>query len=134
MANKEPTSSERVKAALDHKEPDRVPLDIGGAEVAGINIHTMRRLRKHLGMNEDVEIDNLVTQTAKTDDDIIERLKIDVKIIPPQAPGNQGLAKDIGLQEGYYRLIDEFGIGWQMPEQSGHYYQAHFLQFSQGYP
>ena len=32
------TSLERVKTALEHKEPDRVPLDIGGALVAGINV------------------------------------------------------------------------------------------------
>ena len=32
------TSFERVKLTLEHKEPDRVPLDIGGALVAGINI------------------------------------------------------------------------------------------------
>ena len=36
------TSAARVRAALDHEEPDRVPLDLCGAEVAGINVHTMR--------------------------------------------------------------------------------------------
>lgn len=85
------TGFDRVAAALEHKEPDRVPLDFGGAEVAAINIHTMRRLRRFLGMSEDVTMDNIVIQTAKMEDDLIERLKVDVKIVPPQAPANRNL-------------------------------------------
>ena len=45
------TSNARVLAALEHREPDRVPLDLCGAEVAGINVHTMRRMRQHLGLD-----------------------------------------------------------------------------------
>jgi uroporphyrinogen decarboxylase len=119
------TSFERVAAALEHKEADRVPLDFGGAEVAGINIHTMRRLRRHLGMSEDVTLDNTVIQTGKMDDDLIEHLNVDVKIVGPQPPADRNLAKDIGLQDGCYRLIDEYGMGWAMPENSGKYYDLY---------
>ena len=108
---KEYTSFDRVAAALDHKEPDRVPLDFGAAEVASINIHTMRRLRRHLGMSEEVTLDNTVIQTGKMEDDLIERLNVDVKIVGPQALANPNLARDVGLQDGYYRLIDEYGMG-----------------------
>ncbi len=52
------SSHARVLAALEHREPDRVPLDFGGAEVAGINVHTMRRMRQHLGLDDQVEIDS----------------------------------------------------------------------------
>jgi hypothetical protein len=38
---KDSSSFDRVAAALDHKEPDRVPLDFGGAEVASINIRAI---------------------------------------------------------------------------------------------
>jgi uroporphyrinogen decarboxylase len=123
---KEYTSFDRVSAALEHKEPDRIPLDIGGAEVASINIHTMRRLRRHLGMTEDVTLDNTVIQTGRMEDDLIERLHVDVKIVGPQAPANPNLAKNIGLQDGYYRLIDEYGMGWAMPEHGGKYYDLYF--------
>ncbi len=69
------TGFDRVAAALEHKEPDRVPLDFGAAEVAAINIHTMRRLRRFLGMSEDVTLQDIITQTAKMQDDLIERLQ-----------------------------------------------------------
>ena len=44
------TSYERVRLALEHKEADRVPFDIGGALVAGININVLKRLKDHLGL------------------------------------------------------------------------------------
>jgi len=122
---KEYSSFDRVAAALEHKEPDRVPLDFGGAEVASINIHTMRRLRKQLGMPEDVTLDNAIIQTGKMEDDLIERLNVDVKRVGPQAPANPNLAKEIGLQDGCYRLIDEYGMGWAMPERGGKYYDLY---------
>ena len=43
------TSYQRVLTALEHKEPDRVPIDLGGTAVTGINIHALRRLKEHLG-------------------------------------------------------------------------------------
>jgi len=122
---KEYTSFDRVAVALDHKEPDRVPLDFGAAEVASINIHIMRRLRRYLGMSEEVTLDNTVIQTGKMEDDLIERLNVDVKIVGPQHPADPNLAKEIGLQDGYYRLIDEYGIVWAMPEHGGKYYDLY---------
>jgi uroporphyrinogen decarboxylase len=119
------TSFERLRTALSHKEPDRVPCDFGAAELAAINIHTMRDLRAHLGLTPDVEMDNIVIQTGRMDDDLIEQLGVDVKIVSPQPPLQQPLAKDLGLQDGYFRLMCEFGMGWQMPEQGGHYYDLY---------
>jgi uroporphyrinogen decarboxylase len=46
------TSYERVKIALEHKEPDRVPFDLCGALVTGINIKALEKLRKYLGLPE----------------------------------------------------------------------------------
>jgi len=43
-------SRERVIAALNHKEPDQVPLDIGGSGVSGISVSTLAKLKKALGL------------------------------------------------------------------------------------
>jgi uroporphyrinogen decarboxylase len=118
-------SHDRVLATLEHREPDRVPLDFGGAEVAGINIHTMRRMREHLGLDPAVELDSLVIQTGVMADDLIEALGVDVKIARPDDPSDPGLEQDLGLVGEHYRYIDEFGIGWQMPRVGGHYYDLY---------
>ncbi|MHC4483357.1 MAG: uroporphyrinogen decarboxylase family protein [Planctomycetota bacterium] len=119
------TSFERVKAALAHKEPDRIPFDIGGTMVTGINVNALRDLRKHLGLSGEVQIRDKVTQMADTGDEIIERLKIDIKNVSPEPPSKSGLANDLGLQGEHYRLVDEFGMGWQMPVNGGHYYDLY---------
>ena len=124
------TSAARVRAALDHQEPDRVPLDLCGAEVAGINIHTMRVLRERLGLDADVRLDDRITQTGKITDDLVERLGVDVRRVPPEKPSDRGLEQDLGLVGDHYRYIDEFGIGWQMPEVGGHYYDLYQYPFA----
>ncbi len=124
------TSAARVRAALDHQEPDRVPLDLCGAEVAGINIHTMRGMRQHLGLEPDVRIDDRITQTGKITDDLVDRLGVDVRRVPPNKPSEGGLEQDLGLVGDHYRYIDEFGIGWQMPAVGGHYYDLYEHPFA----
>jgi uroporphyrinogen decarboxylase len=119
------TSFDRVKAALEHREADRVPFDLGGTMVTGININALRNLRKFLGLPEDAEVRDRVTQMADTGDEVVERLSVDVKNVSPERPSNSGLAQDLGLQGEHYRLIDEFGIGWQMPVEGGHYYDLY---------
>ena len=45
-------SRERVIASLNHREPDRVPLDLGGHAVTGMHVSTVYRLRQALGLDE----------------------------------------------------------------------------------
>ena len=45
-------SRERVNLALQHKEADRVPLDLGGTTVTGMHVSTVYRLRQALGLDK----------------------------------------------------------------------------------
>ena len=45
------TSRERIIAALNHQEPDRVPVDLGGAVVTGIHVSALDKLRKALHLD-----------------------------------------------------------------------------------
>jgi len=118
-------SCERLLTSLAHKEPDRVPFDLGGTLVSGINIHALRRLRQRLALPGEPEVLDRVTQMADTGDDVRQRLQVDVKSIRPCPPSQPGLAQDLGLVGDHYRLIDEFGMGWQMPQHGGHYYDLY---------
>ena len=119
------TSYDRVKATLEHREPDRIPFDLGGAMVTGINIKALRNLKRLLGMKTEAQLWDKVTQLAMTDDETADRLGVDVRNVAPNPPSNPGLAKDLGLVGSHYRLIDEWGMGWQMPKEGGHYYDLY---------
>lgn len=45
------TSRERVHAALNHQEPDRIPLDLGGTAVTGMQVSSVYQLRQALGLD-----------------------------------------------------------------------------------
>ena len=45
------TSRERVIAAINHQTPDRCPIDLGSCGQTGMNISTVYRLRKALGLD-----------------------------------------------------------------------------------
>jgi hypothetical protein len=45
------TSRERVELALNHREPDRVPVDLGGCGQTGLHVSTVHKLRQALGLN-----------------------------------------------------------------------------------
>jgi uroporphyrinogen decarboxylase len=122
----ENTSYERVKAALEHREPDRIPFEIGGTGVSGINRHAYVRLRRYLGMPEiEIEIFDLVTQLARVDDDMVERLGIDVKAVKPDTPYNKGLATDVVRDGAYDTMTDEWGVKWKKPIDGGHYFDMY---------
>jgi len=119
------TSYDRVRTALEHREPDRIPFDVGGAMVTGINVNALQNLKIYLGLADEVKVWDRITQLAETGDDFIKKFEIDVKNIGPEKPSNPILAKDLGLVGNHYRIIDEFGIGWQMPKNGGHYYDLY---------
>lgn len=116
-------SFERVKTALEHKEPDKVPFDLGGSVLTGMNAVAYKNLRAYLGLpDKQIEICDRIQQLARIDVDIIDLLKVDVKDVDPQDPDNPGLSKDPVVEDGYHTYIDEWGITWKMPVEGGIYY------------
>lgn len=73
------TSRERILAAIDHKQPDYVPLDIGCTPSSGISAIAYNNLKKHLGMNEGhTRIYDVVQQVAQPEMEILDRFGADV--------------------------------------------------------
>ena len=46
------TSRERIIAALNHQQTDRCPIDLGSNGQTGMNVSTLYRFRKELGLDE----------------------------------------------------------------------------------
>lgn len=71
-------SRERVLAALNHTEPDRIPVDLGGHRSSGISAIAYHRLRKHLGLAEKpVRVYDMVQQLAIIDEDVLDLFGVD---------------------------------------------------------
>ena len=92
------TSYERVFTALQHKEPDRIPFDMGATAVTAINVNALRNLKRYMGIPGDVTLWEKITQVAVTDKETSARLQVDVGSVGPKPPSNPNYAKELGLE------------------------------------
>ena len=97
------SSRERMLAAINHQEPDRVPLDLGGTRVTGIAVRAYARLQERLGLAEyPPRVMDVWQMLAWVEQPLIDALGIDVLPVP--------------------RLVQDFGVRmdhwfpWHLPE------------------
>lgn len=79
------TSAERLKMALNHREPDRVPLDLGGI-VTGITLKAHRALCSFLGISTEDALIDRVQYLAKPALKILEDFDIDTRYVYEEVP------------------------------------------------
>jgi uroporphyrinogen decarboxylase len=124
------TSYERVTAALEHRELDRVPFDLGGSVLTGMHRIAYQKLRRYLGLREvKIDIVDPVQQLARIHQDVIDALRVDVRAVDPDPPSAAPLATPVVEEEGARSFVDEWGIAWAMPAGGGLYFdmRAHPL-------
>ena len=75
------TSRERVARALEHEEPDRVPLDLGASAVTGMHVNSVYALRQALGLDPPgtpVKVVEPYQMLGEIAPDLIDALGVDV--------------------------------------------------------
>ncbi len=78
-------SRERVEAALNHGEPDRVPLDLGASAVTGMQVSIVCALRQALGLDEPgtpVKVVEPYQMLGEIAPDLADALGVDVVWLP----------------------------------------------------
>ena len=117
-------SRERVLLALNHKEPDRVPIDFAGTGVTGICYQAYDDLRRCLGLepagwkHEDLGAAawaGVVVPHAE----VYDRLHSDVQMANMGSPDTWKL--DIQYGEDFDTYVDEWGTTVYKPK-GGHYF------------
>jgi len=72
------TSRKRVLAALNHRQPDRVPIDFSGHRSSGIAAIAYPELRKFLHLPpKPVRVYDMIQQLAIVDEDVLDRFGVD---------------------------------------------------------
>lgn len=70
-------SRDRIIAAINHRQTDKVPVDLGASTVTGISAIAYNNFKKHLGINKPARIFDVVQQLANVDMDIIDLFGVD---------------------------------------------------------
>jgi uroporphyrinogen decarboxylase len=72
------TPRERILTAIDHKEPDRLPIDLGAMRSTGIQAIAYNRLKAHLGLEGGhTRVYDLVQQLAEPEQQVLDLIGAD---------------------------------------------------------
>jgi uroporphyrinogen decarboxylase len=107
--------------ALNHKEADRIPIDLGATIVSSITKASYIPLKKHLGIPlEEIKMLDYVQQLPYLDEALMDRFGVDFRMV--QLPA--ATAPDLAIfEEGnYYAFIDRWGSKLHMPKEGGLYF------------
>ncbi len=111
------TSRERVRRALERREPDRVPLDMGGTANSSISALAYEALKAYLDITAPPRLLTKQGQVADVDDAVRDRFGIDtqpLRIRPPER------WQDLPLPDDAFQ--DEWGVVWQRPPGMNSYF------------
>jgi uroporphyrinogen decarboxylase len=119
---------QRLLLALSGSEPDRVPFDLGSTQVSGIHAVAYGRLRQAFGLplipvgaqRDRPQLCDAVQQLALLDDDLVERLGVDVRGLFPLNSHNWNVREEDN--GAYWTYRDEWGITHRRPKPGGLYY------------
>jgi len=111
------TSRERLLYAINHQQPDRIPIDLGGFQT-GIHKKAYQDLLEHLGLDEKIEILDPVQQLAQPSEAVLQRFHVDTRYVCAHGPDSFQGRIEQNQRDGrlWHDLKDEFGIVWSMPD------------------
>ena len=110
--------------SLNHQEPDRVPIDIGGlVSFTCWHEEAEKAVANHLRivLNEQY-VNSFFSRTVRPVPEIRERFKTDFFGLASKS-GSTWTFEEVQEEYGGSWLYDEWGIKWRKPE-GGHYYDA----------
>ena len=112
---------QRVLQALNHQEPDRIPIDLGATIVSSITNSAYVDLKKYLGMPlEEITMLDHVQQLPYLDEALVQRFDVDFRMVQLPSATAPGLNY---FEEGdYYAFIDRWGSKLHMPKEGGLYF------------
>ncbi len=113
------THRERVLRAINHQEPDRVPLDLGGTYTSSIAHGAYDRLSAHLNLAGESPVIRKWASVVRPNENVLKHFDIDTRMVVPRYGNdwNEYWRLSPGQEEGYFK--DEWGIVWKKPE-TGH--------------
>ena len=115
---------ERALAALNHRESDRVPIDLGSTRNTGILLEAYRSLAQYRGAAGDPESDEFgqsrIARVAAPEEWLLGRLDVDFRGLFLGAPDRR---LDRLLPDGSYQ--DELGVVRRRPSSSYYYDVTH---------
>lgn len=116
-------SRERLLTALSHKEPDRIPLDLGAGCSCKFTKYFYVKLLDYFGIQEELVMNHIPYQLVTASDKVLDLLKCDVRSasLHPIPQAENPYAKKWEDADSYY-YTNNWGTRYRMPKHQGLYY------------
>ncbi len=76
------TPKQRIRAAIDHQEPDKLPIDFGSSGITGIHCSVVEKLRDHYKLEKrPVKICEPYQMLGEVEGDLLDAMRIDAQAI-----------------------------------------------------
>jgi uroporphyrinogen decarboxylase len=70
-------SRERIISSINHRQPDKVPVDLASSTVTGISAIAYNNLKKYIGIDKPTRVFDVVQQLANVDMEVIDLFGVD---------------------------------------------------------
>ncbi len=115
---------ERLITSLEHREPDRVPFDLGASLITGIHKTAYKNFTDLLNMPEkEVKIFDVVQQISTPSEELLRKIGVDTRNLSPLSSSQWTLNYSEDAEYRYF--TDEWGIVWRMPLDNGFYFDMY---------
>lgn len=115
------TPRERLETALAHREPDRIPFDLGSLPFSGIAKISYQYYVQWAGLDlPEPPLFDVKQQLAQPDEAFLLRLGVDTRAVRRGRSGNSEAPTGSDGQYEFYH--DEWQLGWRRPLFEGLYF------------
>jgi len=143
-------SRERIILSINHKQPDKVPVDLGSSTVTGISATAYNNLKKYLKVESPTRIYDVIQQLANVDMGIIDLFGVDaLDINRVSAENNDWYVVSLGdgskaeypswfrpvkVEDGSWYTKDEQGILISKMSAGATFFDQMYYPYENGYP
>lgn len=143
-------SRERLLLSVNHKQPDKVPIDLGSSTVTGISAIAYNNLKKHLNIQKTTRVFDVVQQLANVDMELIDLFGVDALDINRLSTENNDwhevrLAdgskaeypnwfRPVKADDGSWYTKDEYGTVLSKMAAGATFFDQMYFPYEKGYP
>jgi len=115
------THRERLMAAVSHKQPDKIPIDLGSTRDSSIVVEGYEKLKSYFNEKSDNKICDKMMRVVEVDEKILKELDIDTRAVHPGSPENR-----VPQPSNSNKYIDVWAVERIKKENSYYYDQERF--------
>ena len=113
------SSRERILASINHKTPDRVPIDLGATPSSGISVVAYQNLIRYLGKTHlKTHAYDVIQEVAQPEMELLDHFNVDVIDIGRHFNTDENYWKEIEIIKGHKALYPHWLNTQRLPDDS----------------